>query len=831
MLYRWALATCQAAIYILLWPRLTLAGPADPASRASPDRVEPSKVSLPDGLVTAPPDQTVLPTLLRRDGRKSAKSTTSTTSAAEETPTPSTSGTKPKFKQNGSAVGHARSPQHGLGSGRRISAAISRAVVLLRRACSKPGQFLDRNRVQNWDDSKTVHRGQPSTSSTDASREVQPSTSGIDPSTSGSSEEPGHVSWQIGSSESDSDSEEYQGESPPQLMNPEQRQIRGNLTLFFGDFHPPLAWRSQLPHPRPTSYAPDGTPEYEFWYEWPRLSWRERTQPRDRPVQLIPKRGGCYLPIPGSVGSWNHECPRRGNKNPLEGWIPYLPDFPGAPGSAWFFQPPEPLDPEVGPPRHLPVNLYGGRYGDRPPWHNGQVQSMIFFMDSNVDDPFVATVCALVSEIYLLVLSEIPGVVTWEQFSHPYIMADLIIRYTPHFVEVLSILWDYMSRRRSKREKPAAGTHTSTNTSLSDAIRKSMETYEAPERGLYVDCFATTEHSKGQVIGNYTKKEFCGILSLFSQMSTQIDLMKWTPTFSIDCGPPAKGATCGPLPTAEPEGPIQTVAAEQVPHTYSEDAEEEDVTTIHLTREDLARQLAASESGCGAFSELEFELKLDGGNRSATRDSIFVSINNGADVFVTRKPWSGYHDSIKIDVRKLFKKDRIPMRDIYRISLISQMEEDPSDGWGLQGIRLRGKCFDSTFKWQVDKYAKIRRWMYRGANKKRATVWSDNISPQDWHEITILDTCDSFDSLKLSIVRGPSGDGGQDIAFIGFGEEGKQPIQLQIEEPGFQDWQFIDIKRIWDTPTVCLDQIKGIHIKQLHTGDVENQGWIVQSIG
>ncbi|PHH66659.1 hypothetical protein CDD81_6496 [Ophiocordyceps australis] len=120
------------------------------------------------------------------------------------------------------------------------------------------------------------------------------------------------------------------------------------------------------------------------------------------------------------------------------------------------------------------------------------------------------------------------------------------------------------------------------------------------------------------------------------------------------------------------------------------------------------------------------------------------------------------------------------------------MKDDPQDGWGLKGIRLRGKCSNSTIKWEVGKFANLKKWLER---------------PED--------SCDRFDKLKLSIVRGPHEDGYQDRVFIGFEDEGKQQISLQTHE-GWQNWQDINIREIWDAPIVGLDEITQIHIKQLH---------------
>ncbi|RDA88236.1 hypothetical protein CP532_0294 [Ophiocordyceps camponoti-leonardi (nom. inval.)] len=599
------------------------------------------------------------------------------------------------------------------------------------------------------------------------------------------------------------ESSDYEDEDEEVLeyAPPRATQLEANLTLYFGPLRLYPSFTRRLPAPQPTSYSKMGVPEFEFWYAWqPGRDWKSRPQ---RPFQLIPKAGGVYRPPRGAIGSLVHVCPETGVKDPRRGWPPALPGFPGAPASGWFFEMPSPGTEVV---LYGKANVLGGTFEERPQWHMERVQRLLNFIDI-AQGPEIERVRVLVFEIFLFVLPRIPGGIAWREFRHVHVMAQMIFTYAPHFGEIL-LRFYYLLLYRTKRDLPASNGPRFYD-QLVESLSSTLDVYTVPENGLYVDCNSTA-------------------------LSTYLDATNWTPSLSIKCHPPTDGKSCKPRlgynESAESvEITVAAFEAKEVPHAYDEDDEDEDedAESIDMDRSTSVEDLIDSDLECSQFSELEFGIQLDGGDRSSTRDSIYVSFNNQEEMLIRESPWSGYHNWMTIDKLKLFQRDRFTVRDILHVSLISKMNDDKWDGWGLKGIKLRAKCADSTTKWGVDKFANINKWMDRGNGRKISTVWHGNISPKDWREITILDSCDRFDRLQISVDQRPVDKGSQDRVFISFGMEGKQNLERKIRDDGKQYWQPIDIQRMWDTPAVGLDQIDHIQIKQLHVGDVKNSGWAV----
>ncbi|PHH80886.1 hypothetical protein CDD80_5806 [Ophiocordyceps camponoti-rufipedis] len=757
MLHHWAAAASQAVVCLLLWPGLTSADAIDGVGLTYLGAIM--------DMNEAPAE-----TLVKRDEGASSSSILFEEASSSSAPLPGTTALTPEADFQLQQMNNLPKPQRTDKGG--LGATVRRIVVYIFGGCRDPLTYLS-DEQDSW-----VHRA-----SEMSTHELYPS-----------------------------------GQTRAQAMPPEHQRIVANLTLYFGPFNPIRGLQSQLPHPVPTSYAADGTPFYEFWYEWP--SSRDRNRPRGPrgPVQLVPKAAGCYNPPPGAMGSILHDCPRRGVKHPVQGWAPCLPGFPGAPGSSWAFRPP-------------PEGMTSPSGVSRPGLRGGEV------------------------------------------------LAVLIMTYAPHFVEIILQLYDEMrASHHDKRDAPAEADqrkHVQLSTRVNmadqnlhlvltrafcsgmvDTIMESLASYDPPQNGLCITCDVTAQKADNIVLGNYTKQSFCNLFStIYEHHGPHYSLTdSVTPSFFIHCDEPAAGDSCGGPPRGKGVGPEKTGSDEEAPYAFNDpEPKTGDVPyaysmgnpvspqrgppnpkTNNVADKELhsswQQQLAAARDGCSSFNELELEIRLDGRNRSATRDSIYVVFNGDVShqVYITKHAWSGYHISKKIDIPKVFNKNNISFEDIYRVGLITKMEDDPRDGWGLKGIKLTASCASSKTKWEVDKYANVARWMDRKDSQKQYMPWVGTIQAKDWRK-KIFESCSRFDRLQLSIVRAPSGDGAQDNVYIGFGEEGKQPIHTQVDKPGFQAWQDISIFQIWNTKEVGIDQIRCIQIKQLHVGDVENRDWVVSS--
>ncbi|KAF4586005.1 hypothetical protein GQ602_005310 [Ophiocordyceps camponoti-floridani] len=816
MLHHWATAASQVVICLLLWPGFTLADPVDGDELTYFGHVM--------NMNEAPAE-----TLVKRDEGPSSASAVFEEETSTSAAFPLTSTLTPEAGAELQRMENFPRPQRGHGGG--LETTVRRIIVYIFGGCKDPTLYLD-DAQDSWETHDPDSDNLPSTSretnrpSTSRQR-YQPSRIELQdlPSTS----RDGPISWQV------QQSSPFDDESvvTPRVMPPEHQRIAANLTLYFGPFNPIAGLQGHLPHPTPTSYAADGTPSYEFWYEWPSGLSNRASRPRG-PVQLVPKAAGCYNPAPGAMGSLLHDCPRRGVKDPFQGWAPCLPAFPGAPGSSWAFRAPR---------RNNTSPFSGTRDGlmaGQPLYQLARLRLVLIYMENTRFSPLLGTTCALFRQVLFYILTEGPPIrLARSSFRDPEVLAVLLMTYAPHFVDIILQLYDEMRRNhRDRREAPAPADQYLTRAFCSgmvDTIEESLASYNPPQNGLCITCGVTAQKADKIVLGNYTEQAFCDLVStVYEHHGPHYSLdHPVTPSLYIQCEEPTAGDSCGGPPTGKGVG-LKTTGPEDIaPYVFSGSPTNPKTNNMaddepHTSRQ---RELTAAADGCSSVDELEFEIQFDGRSSSATRDSIYLVFNGDISnqVYVTKNAWSGYHSYKKIDIPKVFNKDSITFRDIHRVGLITKMEDDPRDGWGLKGIKLTATCASSQTKWQVDKYANVTRWMDREYNRKQNMAWVGTIQAKDWRKKTVFESCKRFDRLQLSIVRAPSGDGSQDAIHIGFGEEGKQAILLQVDKPGFQDWQNINILQIWDTKTVGIDQIRSIQIKQLHVGDVENRDWMVTS--
>ncbi|RDA95896.1 hypothetical protein CP533_5209, partial [Ophiocordyceps camponoti-saundersi (nom. inval.)] len=780
MLYHWPTTACQAVVFLfLLWPINFIS--ASPVNSNDDtyylDDDLPFGFKVADPTVTDPPAEPVFPLPAKKTSGHSPRPTptSSTASADREEPTPSTSGTQ---SQSRWSLGFLRPRfgemlQDGVARGSKSVSAVNRVMVFLGGVCAS-----------------------------------------------------------VPAEDSDSSSSDDEETEEVDFVPPRAREIQANMTLYFGPLRLYPSFTRRLPAPQPTAYSQSGVPQFEYWYAWqPKRDWRNTP---NRAFQLIPKAAGVYRPPRGAIGSLLHVCTDRQIKDPRRGWPPSLPGFPGALASGWYFELPESGHALM---LYDKTSTFARSYEERPAWYLDRVERLFNFLELT-GGPDVERVRVLVFEIFLFVLPRVPGGVLWRDFRHVRVMAEMIFTYAPHFGEIL-LRFYYMLLYRAKRESSEAAAETSAKKlpkfadQLANSLENTLELYTVPENGLYVDCNSTASDPDNLMLGSWSKEHLCSYYSSVSQLSTLLDAVDWTPSLAISCRPPTDdGNSCQPklgsnVTVESFEITAAVIEAHEVPHIYPENDMDEDYDSFETNRTASTQGPSESDNGCSEFSELKFGIQLDGGERSSTRDSIYLSINNHEEILIAESPWSGYHRWMDIDTFKEFKRGRFTVRDIRYISLISKIRDDRWDGWGVQGVKLRAKCADSTTQWGVDKFANIHHWMDRGNSRLSSTVWHGNISPRDWHEITIQDSCDSFEKLQISVHQSPVGKGSQDRIFISFGMEGKQSVERKIHKNGDQDWQSIDIQNMWNTPTVGLDQIDHVQIKQLHVGDVKNRVWAV----
>ncbi|RCI09743.1 hypothetical protein L249_3936 [Ophiocordyceps polyrhachis-furcata BCC 54312] len=320
---------------------------------------------------------------------------------------------------------------------------------------------------------------------------------------------------------------------------------------------------------------------------------------------------------------------------------------------------------------------------------------------------------------------------------------------------------------------------------------------------------------KGLALGNFTRDQIC---ALFPDVSHESDITSVSSIF-LDCGDSTPGESDEDC-TAEDDASF-----------------DEDDTKLEVSLNDSPWS-APSEGHrsphtdhCAGISELKLEFRLDGRRSSGTRDAVYFSFSGFPSQLVVTSPWAGFHDWITLDTLKMFKKKTIVFENLKQMLLWSKRIDEKSDGWGIEGVRLRAKCSGSQTTWQLDRYSDMRAWLQRPKDWNRTVVWRGEIGPHMWRVHSEMESCSTFKKLELSVFRGPQNVGMSDELELHFEGQGKHHRVAITGQLGFQGWQKIDIASIFKARVVSLHDVSRIGFKQTQPDDGDNRGWAISTLG
>ncbi|PHH90363.1 hypothetical protein CDD83_3886 [Cordyceps sp. RAO-2017] len=179
---------------------------------------------------------------------------------------------------------------------------------------------------------------------------------------------------------------------------------------------------------------------------------------------------------------------------------------------------------------------------------------------------------------------------------------------------------------------------------------------------------------------------------------------------------------------------------------------------------------------CSSIEKLEIHFQLSSGVGEGTYDAIMVTFTPNLTTFKTGelrhgkssdklvwlagKAYRGEQINTPVDLKKYFGSDIVAIQDIKYIGIFdgSCPQGICGDAWGLKGLKLKGKCSDSTAQVEVDKYQAVNEELQHSNRNKapwyedfiRAVplfptprssgyssdelVWERNITVNDWHE-------------------------------------------------------------------------------------------------
>ncbi|KAF4583088.1 hypothetical protein GQ602_006232 [Ophiocordyceps camponoti-floridani] len=588
----------------------------------------------------------------------------------------------------------------------------------------------------------------------------------------------------------------------------------------------------ELPPPEPTGCSEDNTPLYKHWYHWNSIN-NDRSLREDgsKPYQLIPKRGGCYLPYPGAVGSYFTDCLPPTVKGSEGGFPPRLTDFPGGLGSTWHFRDPD--LPFYSPQSSSDTSEDSGQdvcwrsagVPQRRDEQRQELEEMMRFMDWNPGLVSVKRAGNLIYDIMLMVAGDVPRGMAAVHDGCVGVIVTYIMDLAPHFIEILLHMWAEMVEQytRQKRSSPGTGhgNETETRRWLCDWLLYDVPVYYRRDEnpvmnGIYVNCSRPNERVRGLEMGNLHEticNAFQGTaMSMHSQDGKYI-----VPSVLLDCK--ANTSLTPTIDTSSTTSPdLETY------NNHDKVFPGEDSMGVRMTSSSLSSR---QRDSCLFITNLKLGFQLDRGGGSATTDTISFTFNSASrKTTIIRNPWSGFHTWMKLDIPTLFTDlENVTLTDIHSIQLHSHRNQDDDDGWGLQGLKLRAKCHGSDKTWEVDKWSSLNAWLFRPDDKvEDAMLWQDTVKAVDWIPNKYLESCRVFDSLEFSLFRGPHRDGLGDQSRLLFKYAGTYPIKFDAKM-GWQAWQTIDLQKKWSSSTISIEEIRWLGIRQLFVGEPENHRW------
>lgn len=163
---------------------------------------------------------------------------------------------------------------------------------------------------------------------------------------------------------------------------------------------------------------------------------------------------------------------------------------------------------------------------------------------------------------------------------------------------------------------------------------------------------------------------------------------------------------------------------------------------------------------CSYVTELKYHFRLSADFHSGTYDAIVLNIGTRDSFSVANEPSPGFSVSKDIDLKKAFGTDEVAVRHLKWVSLIDLPSKGyfTRDAWKLRGISpvrlllvtrldhdakltlsdlvFTAKCAASPKMMVMNKFQSINKWLRHGPGFQPENVWSAEISPQDWREVS-----------------------------------------------------------------------------------------------
>ncbi|RDA83123.1 hypothetical protein CP532_2746 [Ophiocordyceps camponoti-leonardi (nom. inval.)] len=144
-------------------------------------------------------------------------------------------------------------------------------------------------------------------------------------------------------------------------------------------------------------------------------------------------------------------------------------------------------------------------------------------------------------------------------------------------------------------------------------------------------------------------------------------------------------------------------------------------------------------AGCARIQELRFDFNLtrNSYDGAGTFDTIILSIGK-LNMTLADNPSAGYHVSKDVHLNEAFGSSVVSLQDVKRLALLDKLGDDrrAGDKWEFLGVKLTAKCAHSSNQVEMTLYENVRKWLQHGNGKGIDQVWSADIHPGDWHQVS-----------------------------------------------------------------------------------------------
>ncbi|KAK2609001.1 hypothetical protein QQS21_002481 [Conoideocrella luteorostrata] len=153
---------------------------------------------------------------------------------------------------------------------------------------------------------------------------------------------------------------------------------------------------------------------------------------------------------------------------------------------------------------------------------------------------------------------------------------------------------------------------------------------------------------------------------------------------------------------------------------------EQAVTELKVEAKDWAM-----EPICAEIKELTYRFKIESGINAGANDRLSFKLGDGKPVPLGENLDAGFEKSDKIDLKDIFGKDRIDVRNLTKVEILDEKGSKwIRDEWDFEGINFVATCANGKGKMKLSKFEGVKKTV--GQDHSKDVVYTGNFVPTDW---------------------------------------------------------------------------------------------------